>query len=89
MRLQANNSCAKEHGRAEGLNFLSETEEVPSVRMTNRRTDKFFERSLSRVAIVGLDDAAEFSLAPNASGELRLESLVQHLVVHADTSVRS
>ena len=89
MKLKVENGFRDEFGRAERVNFFSETEEVRSVRMTNRQGDEFFGRDLSGVAIVRLDDAAEFALAPNAPGELGPEGLVQHLVVHADPSMRT
>ena len=89
MKLQVENSCEDEFGRAERANIFSKVKEVCSVRMRNRCKDKFFKRNLDGVAIVGLDDAAELLLATNASGELGSKGFVQHLVVHADTPMRS
>ena len=87
MKLQVENGCEDELGCLEWVNFFAQAEEVCSVRVTNRRKDKFFGRSLRRVAIVRLDDAAELLLAANSSGELGSEGFVQDLVVHADTSM--
>ena len=89
MKLQVKNRCKDELGRAGWVNFFVETDEVCSARVTSRRGDELLERDLSRVAIVRLDDAAEFALALNASGELGPEILVENLVTHSDTSVRT
>ena len=89
MKLQVENRCEDELGCSEWMNFFVETDEVCSARVTNCRGDELFERDLSRVAIVGLDDAAELLLATNASGKLGPEGLVEHLVVHPDSSMRS
>ena len=74
---------------AERVIFFEWTEEVSSVRVTNRRGDKFLGSGLSDVAVVGFDDAAELLFAADASAELWPKGFVQYLVVHADTPVRT
>ena len=74
---------------AERANFSEWMEETCSVRVTNRRREKFFVSNSGGVAVVGLYDPAELLLATDAALELRSKGLVQNLIVHADTSMRT
>ena len=65
MKTQVENGCKDEFGRAEWVNFFSETEEVRSVRVTNRSEDKIFGCDLSGFAVVRLDAAAELLFTAN------------------------
>ena len=89
MKLQVKNGCEDELGCSEWVNFFAQAEEVCSVRVTNRRKDKFFGRDLSGVAVVRLDDAAELGFTSNASSELGSKGLVENLVTHSDPSMRT